>query len=208
MWPEAADTGCPLYVRFREAKRTRFARCEFRDGPGFARLFRTVAGVRIGVCVPCAKRFWRPTVPKDNGIGPKPLLRLGTPVPPGSVLEAPTIPHPPDAPWSGLPPSNAVLRGLENCWGSTCTVLPTTADGRRFSRVSLRRSATLKRLPPFRSWLPSIGRWRMRASANAPLNSESRSCPRKTGRLRRADRGRLLGSPLEWAAVTQRDSWI
>ena len=28
-WPEAADTGCPLYVRFREAERTRFARSEF-----------------------------------------------------------------------------------------------------------------------------------------------------------------------------------
>ena len=29
LWPEAADTGCPLYVRFREAERTRFARSEF-----------------------------------------------------------------------------------------------------------------------------------------------------------------------------------
>jgi hypothetical protein len=47
------------------------------------------------------------------------------------------------------------------------------------SRVSLKRSATLMRLPPFRRWQPSIGRWRMRASA--PLNSESRFFPRKTG---------------------------
>ena len=27
--PEAADTGCPLYVRFKGVERTRFARSEF-----------------------------------------------------------------------------------------------------------------------------------------------------------------------------------
>jgi hypothetical protein len=82
-----------------------------------------------------------------------------------------------------------------NAGGPTCTVLPTTADRRRFSRVSLKRSATLMRLPPFWRWQPSIGCWRMRASARAVLNSESRSFPKKTGGLRRADRepGRLLG---------------
>jgi hypothetical protein len=70
--------------------------------------------------------------------------------------------------------------------GATCTVLPTTADRRRFSRALLKRSATSIRFPPSWRWLPSIGSWRMRASA--PLNSESKSFPGKTGRLRNADR--------------------
>ena len=75
-----------------------------------------------GVCVPCGKRFWRPTGPKDNGIGLKSLLllALATPHPPGLPLEAEAPGHspmPPGCPphWSGLLLSDALLCGLEDC---------------------------------------------------------------------------------------------
>jgi hypothetical protein len=148
--------------------------------PHFSRRpFQTLAGVWIGICPPMRKLFWRPTVPRDNGNGPEVAAtsRPGTPPPPGEcvVTEAPGHSPSPPMPFGRgffLSRSCAAWKIAE---GFTCTVQLITADKRRFSRVSLKRSATWKRLPPLESWLPSIGRWRMKA--NAPLNSNSKFCP-------------------------------